>query len=243
MIITDDSPLRRLPANLDRKQTLFLDGIRYSVEMADLAHRRLRSTLYHLAENQAASENLDHLDFVAAVQDAWSIVDSLHRLRGLLRQTPGFKQKTPNMQLFMRQTAAVEDLRNAVQHLNHEIDKLIGLDLPVWGTLSWFAAIDQEARTGFLGCLFAGTLFKSKDIPLVNPAGKPLDLPVDLITLTAHSHTLDLSKVIKAVARLIEDLEKQLSNQFAGHPVAGGDLLLGADIQFGETKQDEESSH
>ena len=42
MIIDEGSPFRRLPSELDRRQALFLDGIRYSVEMADLAHTRLR---------------------------------------------------------------------------------------------------------------------------------------------------------------------------------------------------------
>ncbi len=48
MMIREDSPLRRLPSGLDLKQTLFLDAIRYSVDMADIAHTRLRETLISL---------------------------------------------------------------------------------------------------------------------------------------------------------------------------------------------------
>lgn len=84
MIISDGSPLRRLPSELDRRQALFLDGIRYSVEMADLAYTRLRQTLFNLAEQRGSGTSLDHWLFVSAVQDAWSLIDSLHRLRGLL---------------------------------------------------------------------------------------------------------------------------------------------------------------
>jgi len=57
MIIEDDSPFHQLPAALNRKQTLFLDGIRYSVEMADLAHSRLQAALLQHTQNvESASE-------------------------------------------------------------------------------------------------------------------------------------------------------------------------------------------
>jgi hypothetical protein len=36
-----------LPAALKPKQALFFDGIRFPVEMADLAYQRLRYTLLH----------------------------------------------------------------------------------------------------------------------------------------------------------------------------------------------------
>ncbi len=62
LIVGEESPLRQLPADLNCKQTLFLDGIRYSVEMADLAHARLRDTLLRLAVSQGRSRSYSHLD-------------------------------------------------------------------------------------------------------------------------------------------------------------------------------------
>lgn len=90
MIIGDESPLRRLPGQLDRKQMLYLDGIRYSIEMADLAHLRLQQTLLDLANHSNDSDPV-HLYFVAAVQDAWSIVDSVHRLSWITASGSGNK--------------------------------------------------------------------------------------------------------------------------------------------------------
>ncbi len=56
---------------------LFLDGIRYSAEMADLAHARLQQTLYRLTTSgKEPEQDLDHSDVLSAVQDTWSIVDS-----------------------------------------------------------------------------------------------------------------------------------------------------------------------
>ena len=230
LIIGEGSPLRRLPANLDRKQMLFLDGIRYSVNMADLAYSRLQQTLYRLSMNQQHYEGFD-LDILSAVQDAWSIVDSFHRLRGLIRQTPGFKQKSPEMRVFMQHTEKVEDLRNAVQHLNHEIDKLVGANQTVWGSVSWFAVSDPSSKSGQIGLLVAGTVVTSEGHPMVNPVGKPLHSLVDLVTLTAYGHSLNLSNAMRHVERRIESLEDQLKDQFAGLPVAGSELLLVATLE------------
>ena len=49
MIVQANSPFRHLPVNLDSRQTLFLDGIRYSIEMIDIAYTRIRQTLYQLS--------------------------------------------------------------------------------------------------------------------------------------------------------------------------------------------------
>jgi hypothetical protein len=232
LIIGEDSPLRRLPAALDRKQMLFLDGIRYSVEMADLAHARLQQSLCRLTADQSSSERFDHLDALSAVQDAWSMVDSLHRLRGLIRQMPGFKQNTPNMRVFRQQTDKVEDLRNAVQHLNHEIDKLVGANQTVWGSLSWFASPWPDAGMGTIGLLVAGTVFTSEGHPMVNPAGKEMHGLVDLVTLTAYGHSLNLSNAMRHVEGLIKSMEDQSKEQFADHPTAAGELLLCAQVRF-----------
>jgi hypothetical protein len=56
MIIDDGSPFMQLPAALNRKQALFLDGIRYSVEMATLAHARLRRTLLNHTQRTVEGE-------------------------------------------------------------------------------------------------------------------------------------------------------------------------------------------
>src|SRR5688572_10074319 len=133
MIIGPDSSLRKLSVNLDPKQRLYFDGIRYSVEMADLAHIRLKQTLNDLSTNRDKLAGLHYRHFVPAVLDTWSIIDSVHRLRGLIRQTPGIKQKSPGLKVFDQQSSIIDDLRNSVQHLNHTIENLLRESLPVWG--------------------------------------------------------------------------------------------------------------
>jgi hypothetical protein len=233
MIINDDSPLRRLPSQLDRKQTLFLDAIRYSIEMADLAHRRLQSTLLEMTLDGDKTES-NHLNFVSAVLDAWSVIDAIHRLRGLLNQAPGVKKKAPGLRTFLQKTAEVEHLRNSVQHLNNQIETLVNKSLPVWGVLSWFTMRDIKSRRGHICTLMAGTMFPSKGHTMVNPVGQKLVLPIDLITLSASGTSVSLSEAMRQVERLARGIEEQLQNQIADLPRPGGDIIICAEIQFRE---------
>jgi hypothetical protein len=233
MIINDDSPLRRLPSQLDRKQTLFFDAIRYSIEMADLAHRRLQPVLLEMTLDGDKKES-NHLNFVSAILDAWSVIDALHRLRGLLNQAPGVKQKSPGLRIFFQKTAQVEHLRNSVQHLNHQIKTLVNKGLPVWGDLSWFTMRDPETRIGHICTLVAGTMFTSKGHPMVDPMGRTLALPIDLITLSASGYSMCISDAMRDVEKLAKGIEAQVQPQIADLPRPGGDTIICAEIQFGD---------
>lgn len=79
MLVGDDSPLRRLPMEMPRRQVLFFDGIRMAFEMFDLPFARLRGTLAALAEDATQQEGA----IASAMQDAWSVVDSAALLKVL----------------------------------------------------------------------------------------------------------------------------------------------------------------
>jgi hypothetical protein len=230
MIIDDNSPFRRVPTQTSRKHMLFYDGIRYSVEMADLAHNRLRETLYEIAQSPYAPDPASH-DFASAVLDAWSIVDLVHRLRSLIEQAPGIKQKSPSLLSFMKKTADVERLRNAVQHLNQQIHKIADLNIPVWGALSWVTLLDPELRSVWTCTLVAGTFFERSE-PLISPLGKQFHPPVDLITLEASNCSVCLSDAMRSVEQVVRSLEDHLREQFKDLPNMGRDVLLCGQIVF-----------
>jgi hypothetical protein len=231
VIIDNDSPFRRIPVKTNRKQILFYDGIRYPVEMADLAHDRLRETLYEITQSSTTEPGADDFDYTSAILDAWSIVDSIHRLRSLLYQVPGLKQNSPALRLFMKKTVEIDNLRNAVQHLNQQIHKIVDLDLPVWGALSWAAMLDSELKSIWSCTLVAGAWFQRKD-PLVNPLGKMFHPPVDLITLDASGCSVCLSEVVRNVEPLVRSLEEVLNEQFKDQSLVLRDSLICAEIGF-----------
>jgi hypothetical protein len=154
MIIETDSPFLHLPAELNIEQGAFLDGIRYSAQMIDLAHDRLRQTLYHIGTVEKPADS----SFPCAFHDAWSIVDSTHRLRKLLQQMPRMKQSTPGFQLFIRKTAPAKDLRDRIQHLGESMNRIATDGSPVWGTLRWITILEIKPLRLNLCAINAGRI-------------------------------------------------------------------------------------
>lgn len=229
MIIRSDSPLRRLPVSLNRKQMLFLDGIRIAAEIVDLTYSRLVETLCRLADKDSAASRRNST-IISAIQDTWSIIDSVHRLRSLLQHMPYLKQKASGLQVFYRATSNVEKLRNIVQHLDSEIDNLVLRNEPVWGTIQWLVLVDP-ARLLIRACtIVVGSLFDATH-PMQNPSGKGLRATVDHVILTAGSTSVNLSGVFFAVEKLVKNLERSLELKFGDLPRHGSDMVAMMDIE------------
>lgn len=241
MIIADNSPLRRFSFR-DRTQSLFFDGIRYSIDMVDVSYNRLQKTLTDIA----VKRDIERIKMVTAFSDAWSIVDSVYRLRSLLCQTPKLKQHSPYLKIFQQKTQDFEAPRHIIQHLNGIHKVVNNSDLHILGTLSWFTVLDNQTQEGRTCVIGAGTLPQSKfNYHLVNPCGKLVQLPTDLITLKVIGkkddkknspvgiHSVSLSDVMQEVEKLTRGLESDLVNKFkVGHCVTmeGSDLFACADF-------------
>jgi hypothetical protein len=144
-LVPDDSPLRRVPSNLERRTILYLDGIRFALEQFDLASLRLADALNEIAKSGDDAKGLNQLVAQATI-DAWSLVDAAHRLRQLLQQLPGLKKNQADVKLFLRRTASVEELRHFVQHFRNEIDVFAKRGMPLCGTLSWVWSNEAQRR-------------------------------------------------------------------------------------------------
>jgi hypothetical protein len=70
-VLSDDSPLHRLPSSLDRQQVLFLDGISFSVYMTSIGYQRLQALLYEetLAEQPTHVRQALIVDAFAAIPE------------------------------------------------------------------------------------------------------------------------------------------------------------------------------
>lgn len=235
-----ESPLERLPRNLNRKQTLFLDGIRYSVRMAETAHNTLRQTLLEVTTKFHLGEKIDNTGEINlhAMADAWFIIDSVFRARRLFEQMPRTKQKSPNLMSFYKHTEKVEDLRNSIQHLSSEIDNLIHINLPVWGTINWVAKLDPTSDRVYSCSLVAGTVVSGRVTPIINPVGKRIRPPIDLITLETTS-SVCISHVMDALLKVMSSIEQQVKAQTEGMQSAGSDLFMC--VAFGAGVDNEKS--
>ena len=236
MIIGKDSPLRHLPKKLNAKQTLFLDAIRYCIEMADASYLSLKGTLQTLTSQYPRQPDASILgpSTVKALIDAWSIIDTINRLRNLLDRMPGVKKKSPGFILFLKQTNGVEDLRNIIQHLDSEIDGLIATNSAVLGTLSWAIALDPTGER-ILSCVLRPGTLLSPTAPFPFPAGN-VQFPIDRITLSAGNKSVCLSDTMIHLAKFASSTERELQKQFKELSAATADVLLILEINMGETQ-------
>jgi len=185
-----------------RRQELFLDGIEFSIDMGEIAYQRLLTALVAHSARSASGKSVNRLLTAEIFLHAWSLVDIVNRLRVLIQHTPGLK-RTPAIVSFLKQTGEVLGLRNFVQHLDTEAPEVAKTGYPIWGSLSWVWGTVEEVERGefALMLLIPGRLAKSKGHPIVNPLGKKISPPVDMITLTAAGETVNLSRIRDALCQ------------------------------------------
>lgn len=227
-LIAPDSPLAHLPADLHPRQRLFFDAIRYSMSMLDVSFVRLMKLLIQVSYVQVrdGEEGIDQdLVFPPAFADSFSVVDMANRLSSLVSKMPGMK-RTPEVELFIRKVGRAEEVRNAVQHLIRELDRLAVEDEATWGWLLWVYA--PEPKTGVFHSFFAlpGSMGQTKISPTTSGPEGVFRSPVDQVELSAYGHRLSLTDLWDAVADFVPILEDTLRDEFGDRPVSVTDVLL-----------------
>lgn len=168
-LINKNSVLFRLPKNLNSKQRLVLDGIRYSVQIADQSFLSLLNSLFMYSATEPTLQSS-----AAIFANAWSIVDSLTRLDKLLNCLTELHDQEPIKQFREKaKIGKIKRMRNHIQHLDERFDKLVELRRPTWGTLTWirFEKDFLKSREFEHHTLTAGS-FQSTFVDCELPTGK-----------------------------------------------------------------------
>jgi hypothetical protein len=220
-LIPPDSPLLKVPANVDRRTVLFLDGIRYSLHVFDLTAARLTSALQLLSDDDQPTEELA-TRIALAISDAWLLVDVVHRLRELLQQLPRLKKKEPTLQVFLRQTASIEPLRHFVQHFRTGIDTYAATGMPVWGTLAW---VRDNPSTGEPEnfSIAPGTFFHGAFVPTCT-FDTVANKYVERVVLQAGKLSVDLASLYEAVYTFAPWYTQWFASAFPGREHYGADF-------------------
>lgn len=230
MIIGPESPLRFLPAAMERRQALMFEGIRFSIQMADLAHARLRETLLGLTD----AIQSPHEEVGRALEDAWSIIDSISRLKGILQQAPGIthRDRWPSIRRLVREMGpSIDSLRNVFQHLDQDVALRVHQDWPLFGILHWFR-LNTDGNSGRICALMGGTIAAGQR-PLMNIHGKRLyETPLGMIELQTEGASISISDLMEVVGRIAGDFERSLTEPRDNR--APSDSLIHIDIQFVE---------
>jgi hypothetical protein len=180
-----------------RAQELFLDGIEYSIQMAECAYERLRANAArHLPDRGEDCPSLELLFL-----DAWSVIDCSKRLRALVDQALGLK-KTPAVKSFLKATEAIAAFRNYYQHLETEAVGIATTGWPIWGALSWVKIL-EPATEGNGRLLSTRTVIPGRlasvAIPMMNPLGKDIASPTDHFVLSIADATINLSDLMASI--------------------------------------------
>jgi len=201
-------------STLKRRQDLFLDGIEVSSRAGLTAYQRLWAEI--IAYSQSCEESSERVNTLRhlILLDAWSLVDVINRLRVLVDNTPGLKKNAP-VKSFLNTTQEVIKLRNFVQHMESEVIEVAQTGFPIWGSLSWiWADIERPGKIAAI-LLIPGRLAVSAGHPIVNPAGKAINPPVDWVTLTAGGVSVNLSSVVVSLALFKDRYERALEHAIA----------------------------
>ena len=209
---------------LPRRQAMFTDALRLSAEMAAFAYRNLESLLKELV----AEKPRDSVKGVAveAIIHAYGVVDAANRFREVLRSFPGLKQNAV-FQLFIRQTEAVESLRDVIQHLNRELRSIGEQQSAPLGSITWLGPSRNEKSPPTAWVLQPGSFYRGQvtfgpmmDLEARIPLGE-----IRQVHLVTSGVRVDLSDTIERIRIMITSLEPSVREHASGKELLGSDVL------------------
>lgn len=235
VLIPDDSPIRRLPDNSSREQALIFDGIRYAAEMMDIAYWRLFDLLQEMSS--LPDDKLTTRQIATAMLDVWSVVDSVNRLRDLLREPIGVRHDAW-WKLFILRTKDIDALRNDIQHQTGKarLGVLVANAAQIWGFLSW-AEIRNGRYTGNWYLMSPGAVYKNDQWIHAGPSVPSEPLPFGRVRLQAYGRDVYLGKIVRAVQNMINELTNAIQDglvRAVGTPATGrngGDIIYASRIE------------
>lgn len=235
-MISQESPFRNIPRNLDRKQAFFIDGIRHAAEICDLSYKRLTAGLRDIAlKPKGASPELSYAPFFL---DAWAFVDAADRLRCLWTSQPNADSLSGDFspEVLRQELGAIRKVRNIADHIAQRADHVVSLNAAALGILAWVALASESPlaaktciiRPGFVNGSFSAHFAIPKGIHnMINSCTE--------VKIHAGNETADLTKAYSKIAEVIAFAESHLKREFSKPiyaPPSPADLLATAELDF-----------
>lgn len=140
--------MKQLADRTNAQRLYTIDALRYTLLLENKAHRTLWRALRSIErKDKPPDSHPSEETSLTAIGSAWEIIDMVHRARGLVGQVRRLRKNTPDVQLFIRNTANVEKFRHLFQHLNTKIGNIRGEFNPIMGALSWVTSNTTVAYT------------------------------------------------------------------------------------------------
>ena len=229
-LITGPSILRHIPLHICSEDKVVLDGLRYSLEIADRAYRRLRETLWKVS----STRNSDHAErYVDMVSDGWTVIDSFNRLHTLCNSGCRYIDHDYCRDYAEALRPAVI-LRNANQHMRGCLEKIVADKESAWGAIAWTTCITNPPTRAETHCFVAGTV-RTTNLLLPEPPERPFYMPVDGIIMRADKTEAFISDLMLLTVQFVAQFDLELSNIFPGDAPHIRDAHVTGELSFNDS--------
>jgi hypothetical protein len=238
-MISQESPFKNIPRNLDRKQAFFIDGIRHAAEICDLSYKRLTAGLWDIALKPDGSPL--EPSYATFFLDAWAFVDAADRLRCLWASQPNADNLSCEFspEILRQELGPIRKVRNIADHIAQRADHVVSLNGAALGILAWVAIISETPLAAKTCIIRPGYASGSFSAHFAIPQGThSLINSCTEVRVHAGDETADLTKAYRKIAQVIAFAESYLKMEFSKPiyaPPSVADLLATADLNFEHT--------
>jgi hypothetical protein len=242
MILKTNSILRKIPSKIEKRQLLVIDGIRLSVDAIDINFQNLKKHLlncYKTGTKQLSSEEITELLIIST-----SIIDFTYKFSKLLSQLDYYRKRNDNKGKKklkkITDIKEIEDisrceeiisLRNTLQHINGNIDKIASKKDTIFGTLRWIHILEKEDSNEHQ--IFSGIITFGKTenyyADFINPysVSEGVTTGIDEIEYSLGDKKMSITWIVILIKEVCEILEKEIkSDELKTKSIAKGDRLM-----------------
>ena len=182
-VLLDNSVLHFLPKEIDGKQLMIIDSLRFTLEMIDFNYEELIKCLENIITKKEKKIHYKVFNY------AWSIIDNSHRFVRL------YKCLKPSEDSLIERLSYLDKFRNAIQHVDKNLEqshvKMLDNRRPIYGAIKWFVS-DFEKNKKYSAILTSG-IFNVKQLKPIVHSGLNYQNMINEITLETDT----LIKVMK----------------------------------------------
>lgn len=215
LLLGRESPVRRIPSNLEPNAAFHLDELRQAAESMDIAFSRLHHELTSLALQAPAPEEIRVIS-AHAFFDAWGVVAAVNRFYQAYVSFPRMvpDEQHPNHQTLEYATRHVRLLYKLSCDLKLREDKILSGGFPTLGEITWMTGVHAAPQRVAWYCTLRPGWMEAPPIEQNEPVMSAMNWPTDSITLTLAGTKADLSTARLHVAARFWHLEEQIFRAF-----------------------------
>ncbi|MEE8294937.1 MAG: hypothetical protein V3R64_04430 [Sphingomonadales bacterium] len=201
------------PQGLNPEQRFIFEGIGYSIQGIEIAFKRLEKGSLNFIKDSTEITDQDRTELFL---DVWSIIDRADALIQLITREEA-RFSTSVTKQFILDHSAARNLRNYMDHLAGNISNIVNSKKrwpPIYGALSFVSAHPNEKgeiEEAVVILVTSGSFKDKSTLPVVNPAGRELKIPVGLFQISAFDQTLYISKLYEDVKKIREFFESKIA--------------------------------